>query len=337
MKAQNIYPVYESQEESWDRFSRIYELTAAVVDPELVAPVCANNVVESWKRIAKCWAEQGFKMGGVDFMYEAIYHIRYRVFSENVNRENELRLVLLIEDELCRCGYAFYAWNNMQEFESVYRELLIPHKGSRGWRGYCPECLKRYLAGNMANRIMLKDRAPNEWGTQLDCDRATFPYVSYHMLSRMIAYELAMSFLIPESSEWHEEWADGQYVAEYIRKQYKLDVSKDPSAYDAIFRLVELRKYVTYSAYYLYELKNVTPELLNKLWGENAHEMLQLCFLDIYKRYKVAKKKSKRSRYSQQAVMQSWLYQWAEQNRSRLETNLDCKVRDAHFRIALGI
>ena len=131
MKAKNIYPVYESNEESWNRFSRICELTAAIADPELVIPVCKNKIVESWKRIAKCWAEQGFLMGGIDFMYEAIYHVRYRVFSENVHTENELRLVLLIEDELCRCGYAFNAWSNMQEFENVYKELLIPHKHSR--------------------------------------------------------------------------------------------------------------------------------------------------------------------------------------------------------------
>lgn len=191
---------------------------------------------------------------GIDFMYEAMYHIRYRQFSENVSTHNELLLTLLIEDELCRCGYAFRVWSLMKEFTNVYKEILRPYSKSRGWRAFCPWHMEMYLAGNMANRIMLKNKRPIDWGDELDCDRATFPYSPDYMKYRITVYEQAMGVLFPESDQWYEEWTDGQYIAELIKDRYQMDFTKDPAGYDNLIGLVVERKFPRRCSICLYRL-----------------------------------------------------------------------------------
>lgn len=336
MKTKNVYPVNETEEESWTRFERIYELTDAIIGEDHAVPILPRNIVHCWVAIAKFWANAGDLMNGLDLMYEAIYHIRYRVFSENVNDPNEMLLVLLIEDELCRCGYAFHMWSNMNEFQSVYQELLSPRKNKRGWRAFCPWYIEMYLAGNMANRIMLKDKKPVDWGDELDCDRATFPYSPDYMRYRITVYEQAVELLFPESDKWYEEWTDELYIVELIRERYKMDFTNDKVGYDNLIGLVVDRKYPKCCFKYLYDLNAATPELLEVLWREKAPEMLKRCFLELFSRYKAAKKNTKRSRYSREAVMHNWLYQWVDENCTESNDGLSRKVRKAMIQIAMN-
>ena len=118
MKTKNIYPVYESVEESWERFTKIYELTDTITGDGVV-PVTTEDICMSWAGIAMYWKLDSFLGGKPNFMYEAIYHVRYRRFSTNVNTHEEMMLTLLIEDELCRCGYAFQVWSHLEEFEEA--------------------------------------------------------------------------------------------------------------------------------------------------------------------------------------------------------------------------
>lgn len=336
MHTKYIYPVNETEEESWERFRRIYELTDVIVGKGHVVPILPHNIMNCWVAIAKFWANAGALLKGIDFMYEAIYHIRYRVFSENVNEPNELMLVLLIEEELCRCGYAFRMWSNMKEFQSVYQELLSPRKNNRGWRAFCPWYVEMYLAGNMANRIMLKDKRPIDWGDKLDCDAATSPYDPDYMRYRINVYEQAMELLFPESDRWYEEWTDGKFIAMCIKERYKMDFTNDKAGYDKLIGLVVDRKCPKCCSKYLYDLNAATPELLEVLWREKAPEMLKRCFLEIFSRYKAAKKNTKRSRYSREAVMQNWLYQWVKENCTEITDELSGRVRKAMLQIEMN-
>ena len=337
MKIHNIYPVYESEAESWERFSKIYELTDQSIGQDDVVPVNTDSIVRSWEEIAKYWAGPCFVMTGIDFMYEAIYHVRYRTFSLDVTTSNELLLVLLIEDELCRCGYAFRTWCNMKEFENVYRELMFPKKRNRGWSAFCPPCLELYLAGNMANRIMLKDRRPIDWGNEIDCDRATFPYGPDYMRYRIMEYERAISILIPEADQWYEKWMDGTYAAECIKARYGMDFTNDQNGFNHLIELVIEKDNPRCCAPYLYRLQNVTPNLLAALWGDKTTEMLQRCFVNIYHRRKRSRENNTtRSNYDQQKVMQSWLYWWAYQNRDECDTKLGKKVKRAVFSVMMN-
>lgn len=333
-----IYPVYETVEESWTRFNEIFNLTVRIAAPYHGEPPRMGSIQECWEKTLLYWSEYRFLMKNIDFMFEAIYHIRYRVFSENVSTSDELRLVLLIEDELCRCGYAFHVWSNMEEFKSVYREMLFPVHSSRGWKPFCPAPLSLYLAGNMINRIMLKDRRPIDWGEELDCDRAASYLGSDYMRYRIKEYEDVITALVPEAYQWNEEWMDGTYAVDAIKRRYVVDYSKDEEGFSNLFRLVADKNYPTLCAGPLYMLGDIPHNLLNTLWGDRTEMMLKRCFLEIYKKYKRANKnKTKRSRYSQQTIVHSWLYQWVGQNRSKKKSLLDSKVATAHFNIGLGV
>ena len=337
MKTKNIYPVYESVEESWERFTKIYELTDTITGDGVV-PVTTEDICMSWTGIAMYWKLDSFLGGKPNFMYEAIYHVRYRRFSTNVNTHEEMMLTLLIEDELCRCGYAFQVWSHLEEFEEAYQELLFPQKGSQGWKEFCPWYMKMYLAGNMANRIMLKGKRPIDWGNELDCDRATFPYGPDYMSYRVTVFEQAMEILLPESSEWYEEWMDIEYITECIKARYKMDFTNDSDGFDNLIGLTVERKYPKVCASYLYRLNNITPELLDVLWGENTQDMMQKCFMDVFRRYRAAKRAgSKRSNYSHRAVQQSWLYHWVAQMSNIEETKPSSAIKKAMFKIELNI
>lgn len=329
-----VYPIRETVEESWERLLKIYDITDKLVGSDCLVPVSTCDIMQAWCDMAMFLANAVELLRGVDYMYEAIYHIRYRVFSENVSEQNELKLVLLVEDELCRCGYAFHVWSNMSEFQSVYQELLFPHKKGRGWRSFCPWYMEMYLAGNMANRIMLKDIRPIDWGEKLNCDRVTYPHGPDYIRYRVTVFEQAMEILLPESNGWYEEWMDIEYITERIKAHYKMDFTNDKEGFDNLIGLTAERKFPKVCAYYLYRLNNITPELLEVLWGKNTQKMMQKCFLNIFQRYKAAKKAgTRRSRYSQQAIQQSGLYRLTVQ-KTNIEEN--DTIKRAMFRIGLN-
>ena len=339
MKSNVLYPIEESVDESWERFAKIYELSDMIVGEDQIVPVYTQDIRASWAAIAMFWKADAFRQGTPNFLYEAIYHVRYRKFSPNVNTHEELLLTLMVEDELCRCGYAFQVWCNLEEFKEAYQELLFPAKHSRGWNAFCPVCLKLYLAGSMANRIMLKDRRPIDWGAELDCDSATYPYGPDYMRYRITVYERAISILIPESDQWYEEWTDGDYAVKCIKDKYGMDFTNDPEGFDHLIDLATEKNFPRYCALPLYALKNVTSKLLDTLWGEKSRTMVQRCFLVIYSRYKISKKNTKRSKYSAEKLADSWLYQWMDQKRmaDELDPKMRNKIRSAMLKIALNI
>ena len=332
MKTNNVYPVYETEAESWERFARIYELTDKIAGEDQIVPVTTKDIRASWAGIAMYWKIASYLGGKANFMYEAIYHVRYRKFSPDVKTHDEQLLTLLVEDELCRCGYAFQVWSDLEEFEEAYQELLFPSKRSRGWMPFCPPCLEMYLAGNMANRIILKDRRPIDWGNEIDCDLATRPYGSNYIRYRITVYERAISTLLPEAAQWDEEWTEGTYAVQCIKDKYGMDFTNDQKGFNHLIELTIEKNFPRHCARHLFALKSITPDLLNALWGDKTEMMLKRCFLDIYSRYKRAKKTSNRSGYSQQNITQSWLYQWAL---DCCNSKVDTKFRSAVFSVAM--
>lgn len=332
------YPIYENAEESWERLTKIYILTDKLAGPDYIVPISLHDISQAWQDVAVFLTNAIEQLNGIDYMYEAIYHIRYRAFTENVNESDELKLVLLIEEELCRCGYAFYVWSNMSEFQSRYDELLFPRKNSRGWRDFCPWYMEMYLAGNMANRIMLKDIRPIDWGGRLDCDRATYPYDPDYMRYRVTVFEQAMEILLPESSGWYEEWMDIDYITERIKERYNMDLRSDSKGFDDLIELAVEKKIPKACACNLYSLNNITLDVLEVLWGEKTPNMMAKCFLNIYQRYKAAKKAgTMRSKYSSQAVQRSTMYCWIAQHIDALGPKSRGLIRAAMFRIEMNI
>lgn len=338
MKSKFIYPIEECEAESWERYARVLALTMKLVGSVAAQPV-NNNIHECWKAIAYFWNGNAVNMCGKNYMREALYHIRFRRFSNKVHDHDELMLILFIEEEMLRCGYAFHVWVQMQELAQLYHGMLFVCKRDGAQKAYPAMKLDFYLTASMMSRIMLKSRAPQEWGDALDCDRATYPYQADRIYWYVRKYENAVRLLIPEAAQWSEEWSDEQSVISAVKAKYAVDLTNDSNGFDSLIRLVEQRKAIIHCSHELYQMKQFTPALAAGIWGNRYEYMLQKCFLDIYRRYKTSKKSSKRSKYASEKLVNSWLYQWIDQKRlaNTLDPKLEGKIRSALLSIALNI
>ena len=336
MKSKYLYPIEESEAESWERFNHVRDLTMKLV---VAAQLQNGAIYECWEAIARCWIGKAVDLRGINYMREALYHIRFRKFSNKVHDHDELMLVLLIEDEMLRCGYAFHVWVQMPELAQLYHEMLFVCKQDGVKKNCNSMMLDFYLTARMMNLIMLKDRNPLTWGDDFDQHMATNPYDAGRIYWDVKAYENAICLLIPEAARWSEEWSDEQRIITAVKAKYSVDLTNDSNSFDALIRLVEQRKAICHCSYELYQMKQFTPALAKGIWGNRYEHMLQECFLDIYSRYKVSKKNTKRSKYSSEKLVSSWLYQWIDQKRlaNTLDPKLEGKIRSALFSIALNV
>jgi hypothetical protein len=199
--------------------------------------------------------------------------------------------------------------------------------------------LSEYLRANTIRRIMLKDRNPLKCGGVLDCNKATYPDCAISTYWCVVAYENAVQLLIPEAIFWQEEWSSEEPIVSAIKSRYAVDLSDDSDSFDALINLVEHRKEARHCSYALYGMQQFTNELAIGIWGEQADSMMQKCFLDIYRRYKIGRRNRKRSKYSSKVLTDSWLYKWIDQKRlsDSLDPKLKDKVKTALFSIALDI
>ena len=337
MKYKVFYPIEESEAESWERYARVLDLTMKLVGT--AAQPVNSNICECWKAIASFWNSDAIHLCGKNYLREALYHIRFRRFSDKVHEHDEQMLVLLIEDEMLRCGYAFHAWVQMNELGQLYHEMLFVCKRDGARDEYPAMKLDFYLTASMMNRIMLKSRTPQEWGDTIDCNRMTYPYYAGCVHWYVKKYENAVAQLIPEADTWYEEWSDEQSIITAVKEKYAVDLTNDSSSFDALIRLVEERKAICHCSYELYQMKQFTTALAEGIWGERYEYMLQKCFLDIFSRYKISKKNTKRSKYSSEKLVDSWLYQWIDQKRmaDELDPGLRDKISKAQFAIALNV
>lgn len=337
MKSNVIYPIEECEAESWERYARVLALTVKLLG--VTAQLVNSNICECWKAIASLWNGDAVHLCGKNYLREALYHIRFRRFSDKVYEHDELMLVLLIEDEMLRCGYAFHVWVQMNELGQLYHEMLFVCKRDGAQKANPPMKLDFYLTASMMSRIMLKGRAPQEWGDTIDCNRVTYPYHAGRIHWYVKKYENAVGLLIPEADTWYEEWSDEQSIITAVKEKYAVDLTNDSNSFDALLRLVEERMAICHCSHELYQMKQFTPALAEGVWGERYEHMLQKCFLDIYSRYKISKKNTKRSKYSSEKLVNSWLYQWIDQKRmaDELDPGLRDKISKAQFTIALNV
>jgi len=337
MRLYTEYPIEESKEEGMQRFAVVKNLTEKIAGSNNVNIPCDEGMLKCWKYIASFWKDRQDLMHGIDFMFEAFYYICRRKFSENVREEKVLRLILLIEEELGRCGYAFRAWYEMDDFQKLYYEFYIQEKYNNAKKSYPSYRHNRYVSGKMIQRISYKERSFAQWGDAIDCDRVTYPYDTKYLLDNVKDYEVAIDILLPESTSWYEQWMDVSYITNAIKKRHKVDFTNDAVGYDNLIGAVANSTDVMQCAYYLYRMKTFPLQLAKHIWGADADRMIQRCFLNIYGRYKAAKKNTKRSQYSQQAVMGSWIYQWIAKKYDSKDDSLSHKAKDAYFRVSMGI
>lgn len=341
----NLYPIYEGENESWERFNRIFELTEKLSPLFLVQVPRCNNLCKCWDDIAMFWKKNAFALSNTNFMYEAIYHIHNSRFSEKVEKSDALKLVLLIEDGLLRCGYAFRVWKDMEAFIEPLRRILHTTTSNKKNKKTYSKTLEAYKKGRTMMLIMLKGMNEDAWGDRLDCQWAVYPYGLWRVQRDIESFEKAIDYLIPESCQWREEWVDEKVIIASILDTYQIDFSNDGQGFDALIKLVLDRKNALHNAPLLYRMVKMSPKLCERLWADESDVFLEKCFLNIYGRYKRGKKNSKRSCYSRECVIQHWLYQWISQKCEAWATEADGiqtnpkrhKIAKARFEIAAGI
>ena len=205
----NLYPIYEGENESWERFNRIFELTEKLSPLFLVQVPRCNNLCKCWDDIAMFWKKNAFALSNTNFMYEAIYHIHNSRFSEKVEKSDALKLVLLIEDELLRCGYAFRVWKDMEAFIEPLRRILHTTTSNKKNKKTYSKTLEAYKKGRTMMLIMLKGMNEDAWGDRLDCQWAVYPYGLWRVQRDIESFEKAIDYLIEKQdmqvffSHWH--------------------------------------------------------------------------------------------------------------------------------------
>lgn len=154
----------------------------------------------------------------------------------------------------------------------------------------------------------------------------------------METYEAAIKHLVPDASNWIEEWSDSSILVAHIKNLYGVDFSGDSKSLDALINATRYKDDIENCAWFLYKTKKCSLALLRCLWGDDYVEKLQCAFLSLYKRYKAAKRnKTTRGRYSQTAFMNHWIYKQIDAWRHSEAIELSDKVGKNFFNIALGI
>lgn len=332
------YPIEENIEESYEYFMVLYSLTMKANEVEMNMQPSISLLEVWWARIAGIWENETYLKHGVRIFDETLFHIRHKVFSPELDDPLLMKLVLLVEDELGKCGYAFHVWNKLTEFRQALSRTLHPKRGDLTWHVYHSWWYSAYLKGWLMKFVGLKNKSLEEWPGTMRCgDEHIYMCDRERFNDNIECFETAMKFLVPEANTWYEEWRDAGYMLNCLKKLYGIDFSNDSEGFDNLIYMVLHRKSVKYSAYYLYRMKTMPLTLAQHIWGGDADDMIMRCFTDIYHRYRRAKKNMVRSRYSQKALMESWMYKQIEDWYNTQPNKLADKVRTAYFNISLGI
>lgn len=139
------------------------------------------------------------------------------------------------------------------------------------------------------------------------------------------------------SSGQYDNWTDINYITEAIQAHYQIDLKKDPKGYTALIEIMQNRTSVPYCAVRLYKMKEFTPVLATHIWGDDADFMIQRCFRKIYLNHKERKDIESYHHYTREAVIDSWIYRWIDDIRTRDPKLLSHKAKDSLFRVSLGI
>lgn len=331
------YPIEESVTESWRRFDRIYNLTTELAESDIIIFHQGADVSRAWKTIADVWESYAPGWGNVDIFYEALFHNCFRRFSSKVSESKMLKLVLLVEDELLRCGYAFNAWKDMPAFRRACNEILYPNSNSESLKLVKRWKLRWYLHERMLKRVMLKDKYPEEWGNSLDCTDAAYPYSARYLRSSIERYEDTVKFLLPEAEYWDDkQWADEVLILQEIKEHYGVDYTDDLESLNNVLAAIPDRYEPRTYFYHLYCIKDFPEAIAKRFWEERYDQVVQECFLDIYKRYRRAKDTTKNSRYRRDRVMNGWIYKQIEAWYNSEAVVLSPKVKKAYFNVTIG-
>lgn len=332
------YPVDETEAESKTRYMAICELSEELVGVQPVPALRCSNLEEAWRKLKLFWEHHPDAWNNTNLMYEALYYICFRKFSDEVTTPILMELVSRLATELQEFSLAFSVLVHTKMFQSAYLAITAPLRVNKAFKKRCDGELYRYLVNRLAKLVMLKNEDFLNNSDSSGEYNFSCPYSIWKTYYIVESYEETVKYLIPNASSWSEEWADSTVMVSSIKDLYDVDFSGDPKSLDALINATRHRNDISTCAWYLYKTKACSLKLLHRLWGDNYVEKLQYGFLDLHKRYKAAKRnKTARSRYGQSAFMNHWIYKQIDAWRHSKVIELSDKVRTNFFNISLGV
>ena len=261
------YPVWESKEESWNRFENINQLSVELTASCQAAPDRDGSLNDCWKNITLFWSSHSTALDNASPFFEALYHICFRKFSDKIQNPLLMRLILLIEDELLSFSYAFKAWLETDALRKAYNEITAPYWENKTFKKHYDTKLYLYLMFRVVKLVMLKNLKHDEWIRLFPRSNELYPFRSYEVYQNVDVYEEGVRFLIPAADSWYEEWSDQSVMIDQINELYGVDYSNDiKGLYSLIFAASHRQDIVTCS-WYLYKTKEYSSTLLQQLWG----------------------------------------------------------------------
>ena len=283
------YPVDETVEESKIRYMAICELSEELAGVQSVPSLRCSNLEEAWRKLKLFWERHPDAWNNTNLMYEALYYICFRKFSDNVTALSLMALVSRLATELQEFSLAFNVLVQTRMFQEAYLEITAPLCQNKTFKKHYNGELYNYMVNRLAKLVMLKNEDFCD-RSNADDGRCSYPYSIWKTYHIVETYEAAIKHLIPDASNWTEEWSDSSIVIAQIKNLYGVDFSGDAKSLDALINATRYRDDVENCAWFLYKTKKCSQALLRCLWGDNYVEKLQCAFLSLYKRYKAAKR-----------------------------------------------
>jgi hypothetical protein len=331
-----MYPIWETEEESWKRFRRIRELTVKVTGRDFGSNYCDHNIRTCWAKLADYWSDQVRFFGSVNYIVEAIYHIMFRRFSDNVASSSELLLVLLIDDELTRCGFAFSVWSHMSMFKGAYNSVLSAWHRAFDRNRWDFMCYCFYMQYAIEKRIFLKNLHPDIWHSRVsDCADLCGGCISY-VWECVEDYEETIRFLIPDADFWQEEWCDPDIIVKRLSELYEVDFTKNLYSLNCLVEAIMHRDNIDACAFRLFRMKISPVQILQNIWDDKFVEKLQQCFVSIFRKYKKSNQ-NPRGLYRRDRVVQNWMFKQINDWHLSGSIELQHQVKRALLEISIGI
>lgn len=332
------YPVDETEAESQTRYSVIRQLSEELAGVQSASLLNYISLEEAWRKLMLFWECHSDAWNNANLMYEALYYICFRKFSDNVTTPILMELVSRMATELQEFSLAFKVLVQTRMFQDAYLEITAPLCRNKTFKKHYDGELYLYLVNRVAKLVMLKNEYFRDHSDTSDKHEYSCPvsiWETYHIVE---TYETAVEYLVPDASNWTEEWSDRAVMVTCIKNLYGVDFSDDTKSLDALINATRCRDNIEVCAYFLFRTKACSLELLHRLWGDNYVEKLQRAFLSLYKRYKAAKRnRTACSCYGQVAFKNHWIYKQIDMWRRNDAIDLSDKVRRNFFNISLGI
>lgn len=322
-------PSTERKQLENELFTQIYNATMECFGLSSASYPCSKGLRQRWIDVANIWSSAvGISQNAIctSKSHSVLDHALHMIYngtpftSLSANYKN---LVELVVKALLTCEAAFEALRRHDLFRSAFgRVCSLFYDGNRSsTRRKTKYALHRtflkYQVDHFYYRLFYRSKkAPTLNLETADWREVRKAKTHADIRASCIAYEVAISFLLPEAEKWSDkQWLNKNTLFHALQKHYGKNWETDPDGLDyLILALMEMKYYgrPLYRRYFLL-VKDMPGSLIKHIWPENTDECLQDLFTKAVTQIKIGETKLKRNlicrpAYTNKLLRESWLY-----------------------------